>query len=144
MPLSLPARDSHRLQATVRPTPLRSVGARGELAIHAHGQVLVKNHCHVARTDLHFTFCPCRNSGKLHTESVVEFLNRAVISSRQLQRVRQWLTGGRYPNRPPLRNSEFHKGKGGKRENEDRNHVLLDVSFSRFSNLSYGTRVPAG
>jgi hypothetical protein len=58
---------------------LQSVGPRGELAIHAHGETLVEDHCHIARADLHFAFRPRGKSGKLYSESVLEFLNHAVI-----------------------------------------------------------------
>ena len=160
------------------PPAQRSVGARGELAIEAHRETLVKNYGHVARADLHFTLGPGRNGGELHAESVLEFLNRTVIhgyfsqpgaflpqigrqfvaqmhecaeitggdrravnSSRQVQRVGKRLIGGGDPDRAPLRNSELHQGEPCKREDEDRDHILLIVSFLGISHLAYGTRV---
>lgn len=127
---------------------LRSLGPRGELPVQAHGETLVKNHCNIARTRLHFAFCPFGNGGKLHSECVPESLNCAVIerhlpqpggslfqiraqfsaqihesaeitcadvrsvnSSGQLQRIRQGLIGSRYPDRAPLRDSEFDQGE---------------------------------
>jgi hypothetical protein len=40
-----------------------------------------------------------------------------------------------------LRDSEFHQGEPCKREDEDRDHILLIVSFLGCSSLAYGTRV---
>jgi len=155
--------------------PSRSVSTCGELPIHAHGKILVKDYRYVARADFHFTFCPRRNGGKLHAESMVQFFNHAVIygyfsepgafllqvrghfvaqiherveiasangravnSRRKLQRVRQRLAGGGYPDRAPLRDSKFDQSETRKHENEHCDHILLTVSFLDFLRLANG------
>src|SRR5712664_1378673 len=93
-----------------------SVGTRRDLAIQVHGKTLVKNDCRIARADLHFALRQCGKVGKLRSAEVLECAKitgtdgRSVNSTRQLQRLRQGLIGGRYPNRPPLRDSESHEG----------------------------------
>ena len=37
---------------------IESVGPRREPALHVHGETLVKNHCRIARANLHFALRP--------------------------------------------------------------------------------------
>jgi hypothetical protein len=58
----------------------KSVEARSELAIEVHSEILVKDHRHITRAELHFAASPSGDGGKFEAESPLESSHYAIVN----------------------------------------------------------------